>query len=188
MAVCYSLLLKVLPETIPLEQMYQICRISKRKAKWLLVNGYIPFVDTGKKTHRYQIKTKDVVDFLEKRNTGCSEVRLPVGVFSSKGNGEVSPIAQIRVDDFMEFLDQIWSDESDALTPKDVRSITGYSSETVTNWIWLGWLKAVRTPSGKIVAKQWLIEFIASYTIENPNRLSQKHKMIAEAYIEQFSN
>ena len=33
MAVCYSLLLKVLPETIALEQMYQICRISKRKAK-----------------------------------------------------------------------------------------------------------------------------------------------------------
>ena len=100
----------------------------------------------------------------------------------------MSPIAQIRVDDFMEFLAPIWSDESDALTPKDVRTITGYSSETVTNWIWLGRLKVVRTPSGKIVAKQWLIEFIASYTIENPNRLSQKHKMIAEAYIEQSSN
>ena len=76
MAIYYSLLLKVLPETIPLEQMYQICRISKRKAKWLLVYGYIPCVNTGKKTHRYQIKTKDVVDFLKKRDTGCSEVRL----------------------------------------------------------------------------------------------------------------
>lgn len=188
MAVSYSLLLNIYPETITLEQVYRICRISKRKAKWLLENGYIPYEDTGKKTHRYKIKMKDVVDFLKKRDTGCSEIRLPVGVFSSKGNGEVSPIAQIRIDEFMEFLAQIWSDESDALTPKDVRTITGYSSETVTNWIWLDRLKVVRTPSGKIVAKQWLIEFIASYIIENPNRLSQKHKMIAEAYIEQSSN
>ena len=188
MAVSYSLLLNIYPETITLEQVYRICRISKRKAKWLLENGYIPYEDTGKKTHRYKIKMKDVVDFLAKRDSNYSEYHFPVGVFSSRGAGSINPIAEISLDDFRPFLSSVWSHEPDALTVKEIATLLGYSPETVSNWIWVGRLKAVRTPHGRIIAMDWLIEFIACYTIENPNRLSQKHKMIAEAYIEQLSN
>ena len=51
----YELLLEKYPETLSLEQLYQICHISKRKAKWLLDNNVIPCRDTGKQTRRYKI-------------------------------------------------------------------------------------------------------------------------------------
>ena len=40
-------------EIITKEQLYKILHISKRRAKFLLDNGYIPCIDTGKKTRRY---------------------------------------------------------------------------------------------------------------------------------------
>jgi hypothetical protein len=42
MATDYSYLLAEYPEKISQDQLYRICRISKRKATWLLENGYIP--------------------------------------------------------------------------------------------------------------------------------------------------
>lgn len=159
MAVSYLLLLKIYPETIALEQLYRICRISKRKAKWLLENGYIPYEDTGKKTHRYKIKMKDVVDFLSKRDTNYSGCQLPVGVFSSRGDGSVNPIAEIYPDDFGRFLTRLWSHVPDALTVKEIATLLGYSPETVSNWIWVGRLKAVRTPHGRFVAMKWLLRY-----------------------------
>ena len=44
----YSDLLREYPEIISADQLYRICKISKRKAKWLLDNGIIPCHDTGK--------------------------------------------------------------------------------------------------------------------------------------------
>ena len=52
-------------EIITKEQLYKILHISKRRAKFLLDNGYIPCVDTGKKTRRYQIKMSDVLNFID---------------------------------------------------------------------------------------------------------------------------
>lgn len=50
-------------EYISAEQLYQICHITKRKAKWLLDNGVIPCHNSGKKTRCYRIRLKDVVDY-----------------------------------------------------------------------------------------------------------------------------
>ena len=52
------------PEVISADQLYRICHISKRKAKWLLEHGYIPCEDSGKKTRRYKIRLNDVIDYL----------------------------------------------------------------------------------------------------------------------------
>ena len=41
----YSHLITSHPETISMEQLYQVCHNSKRKARWLLENGMIPCVD-----------------------------------------------------------------------------------------------------------------------------------------------
>ena len=171
-----------------MEELCRICHISKRKGKWLLENGYIPYKDTRKKTHRYQIEMTDVVEFLTMRDSGFSEYRLPVGAFSSRGDGSVNPIAVIEPNDFKKFLSAVWSHVSDALTIRDIGTLTGYSIETVNNWIWLGRLKVVRTQSGKIVAKEWLLEFIACYVKDNPNRLSRELRKLAKTYVEQFPN
>ena len=56
------------PEVISAYQLYRICHISKRKAIWLLLHGYIPCEDSGKKTRRYKIRLNDVIDYYMPTN------------------------------------------------------------------------------------------------------------------------
>lgn len=44
----YRYLRRKYPETISMDQLYRICHISKRKARWLLEHGVIPCQDSGK--------------------------------------------------------------------------------------------------------------------------------------------
>ena len=62
----YSHLRDEYPKIISQDQLYRICRISKRKATWLLENGYIPCEDSGKKTRRFKIRIDDVIIYLTK--------------------------------------------------------------------------------------------------------------------------
>ena len=56
------------PERISLNQLYQICRISKRSARYLLKNGVIPCIEnSGNKTWRYSIAIDDVITYLRRR-------------------------------------------------------------------------------------------------------------------------
>ena len=74
-----------IPEMISKDQLYKICHVSKRKALWLLENGVIPCVDSGKKTRRFTIKTVDVVKYLRKLDEGKIKELPPPGIFSSSG-------------------------------------------------------------------------------------------------------
>lgn len=69
MATDYSSLYKEYPEIISADQLYRICHISKRKAKWLLDSGYIPCQDSGKKTLRYKIRLEDAIAYLRTLET-----------------------------------------------------------------------------------------------------------------------
>lgn len=66
MATDYTYLYEEYPEVISADQLYRICHISKRKAKWLLEHGYIPCEDSGKKTRRYKIRLNDVIDYCDR--------------------------------------------------------------------------------------------------------------------------
>ena len=79
----YSDILKSYPPVITLEQLYQICHISKRKAKWLLETGRIPCQDSGKKTRRFKIRTEDVVTYLTERTSNPDKYKAPTGMFNS---------------------------------------------------------------------------------------------------------
>lgn len=57
----YSHLLTEYPATISMDQLYKICHISKRKARWLLEHGVIPCEDNGNQTRRFAIKLTDVI-------------------------------------------------------------------------------------------------------------------------------
>jgi len=87
----YSFLHDQYPEVITMDQLYRICHICKRKARWLLENGIIPCEDSGKKTRRFKIKLDDAIEFLEYRDAGLLDDQMPVGIFSS-----VSPAEQPR--------------------------------------------------------------------------------------------
>ena len=55
------------PKIISKDQVYRICHISKATALYLLQNGLIPNVDSGKKTRKYRIQLDDVIAYLQKR-------------------------------------------------------------------------------------------------------------------------
>ncbi len=50
----YDYLREQYPETISMDQLYCMCHISKRKARWLLENGVILCEDSGKRTRRFR--------------------------------------------------------------------------------------------------------------------------------------
>ena len=60
------------------DEMRKMLHISKRKAKFLLDNGIIPCVNTGKLTRQYRVKLSDVEEFMKQ------PFEYETGMFSSK--------------------------------------------------------------------------------------------------------
>lgn len=183
MATDYTYLLVEFPDTISSDQLYRICRISKRKAKWLLDNHIIPCQDSGKRTRRYRIKTIDVIGYLTTLERNPQEVAAPVGLFNSKVK-KTNPIATIDRAAFQRFLYATWIDAPDAMTSKEIQALTGYSAGTVGQWMCREKLKSTKLPTMRLVAKQWLIEYICEYTISNPSRLSCINLQLVNEYME----
>ena len=134
MATDYTYLYEEYPEVISADQLYRICHISKRKAKWLLEHGYIPCEDSGKKTRRYKIRMNDVIDYLRTLEAAPDLVATPVGAFNVKRK-QLNPVAQICQKEFQRFLYNIWTDEADILRISDVQVLLGYSAGTIRQWI-----------------------------------------------------
>ena len=87
----YSYLRREYPETISMDQLYRICHISKRKARWLLEHGVIPCQDSGKQTRRFSIRLEEAICFLEQRDAGLLDDVIPQGIFSSDSSRPVRP-------------------------------------------------------------------------------------------------
>ncbi len=165
---------------ISLEAFSKLAHISKRKAKWLLENGYIPCVDTGKQTHRFVISMKDANKFLS-----SPAPKYPIGSFSSKAAPEqgINPIAQINPSDFKRFLILWWSCQPDALKVTEIASLTGYTCPTIRQWLNSGKIKYIATPDERFVPKHRLINFVVRYTAKYPSHLSATHKSLALAFL-----
>lgn len=160
MATDYTYLYEEYPEVISADQLYRICHISKRKAKWLLEHGYIPCEDSGKKTRRYKIRLNDVIDYLLTLEAAPDLVATPVGAFNVKRK-QLNPVAQICQKGFQRFLYNIWTDEADILRISDVQVLLGYSAGTIRQWILRKELRSTRLPCGiQVTAKEWLIDFM----------------------------
>ena len=164
MATDYTYLYEEYPEVISADQLYRICHISKRKAKWLLEHGYIPCEDSGKKTRRYKIRLNDVIDYLRTLEAAPDLVATPVGAFNVKRK-QLNPVAQICQKEFQRFLYNIWRDEADILRISDVQVLLGYSAGTIRQWILRKELRSTRIPCGiQVTAKEWLIDFSWAYS------------------------
>ena len=65
------------------EELYQYLHISKRKMKYLLENGYIPCINTGKRTHRYIVSRADARAFRKRMQNDPTVKEELRGRFSS---------------------------------------------------------------------------------------------------------
>jgi hypothetical protein len=163
----YESLKQRYPEYISLDQLYRICRISKKSALYLVQNGIIPFLDTGKKTWKYKIALSDVITYLRRREQVGS--MIPRGAASSRHNrphnqrksfseyvlrGEEHKIA--------EYFKYIFADYPDVLTIADISEMTGFCKETIRRYIRFGEIKPFEVSRKWYVPKPCFLEFVAS--------------------------
>jgi hypothetical protein len=183
MSTDYSYLLDEYPEIISQNQLYRIYRISKRKATWLLENGYIPCEDSGKKTRRFKIQITDVIEYLTALENNPEIFITPPGIFSSGYKSKHKVADQIDSDKFMTMLKKKWSGLPDALTVSDVTKLAGYCQSTISDWILKGEVLGVRYYSKYLIPKECLIEYIATKAHYSIHQKSQKHRELIQQYL-----
>lgn len=180
----YSFLRNRYPGIITMEQMYRICHISKRKARWLLENGVISCEDSGKKTRRFKIKLDDVIEFLELRDAGLLDDVMPVGIFSSDEYSCSSKQPRTRLDNraLQAFLLYCWTDAPDMLTVPQTAVLCGYSAATIERWFQKELLEGVHYRGVILISKESLAGWLASDGGQGILRQSAVHRELMEEF------
>lgn len=128
----YEYLRNSYPEVVHLEQLYQILRVSKRAAKYLVENNVIPCADTGRKTWRYEISLDDIIVYLRRREQHGSGI--PIGAISSSSRKRPSLYSleavfpfydEVRFREYIEFL---LKNAPDVMLLRDAEGLTGIAS------------------------------------------------------------
>lgn len=178
----YEYLREQYPEIISKDQFYRICRISKRKARWLLENGLIPCEDSGKQTRRFRIRLEDVITFLEQRDAGLLQDEIPIGIFSSGSHPSAQPRQTLDSGALCAFLLERWADAPDMLTAQQAASLCGYGPTTINVWIGKGLVTAVQCRGRNLIPKESLAERLAS----RETQLSSNHPECYTELLEEF--
>jgi hypothetical protein len=180
----YDYLREEYPDMISMEQLYQICHISKRKALWLLEHGVIPCEDSGKQTRRFRIWLEDTIDFLTKRDAGDLDEVIPRGEFSSGCYAETKPLLDSETL-FSLFMKQ-WQNAPDMLTAKQAEALCGYGTTSINRWLQLGNVKGVLYYGANLISKESLAEYLASPEGQRISVKSEAHRLpLDECYAEQ---
>ena len=161
---------------------YTGCRISKRKALWLLENGVIPCEDSGKKTRRFRIKPEDVIDFLERRDAGDLDVILPQGIFSSVSHPVCWPRTYLDSEELCTFILTEWDGQPDMLTVKEAAELCGYSAHTVSGWLRKGSVASIAYHGANLVSKDSLAKWLASREGQGIGHMSEVHRGLLERF------
>lgn len=159
----YSYLRREYPETISMDQLYRICHISKRKARWLLEHGVIPCQDSGKQTRRFSIRLEDVICFLEQRDAGLLDDVIPQGIFSSDSSRPVRPTSPLLDEaELCAYLLERWENWPDMLTTRQASELCGYSVNALNRWWKLGKIQGVKYRNELRYSKESLAYWLAS--------------------------
>lgn len=158
----YEYLRQQYPEIISMDQLYRICHISKRKAKWLLENGVISCKDSGKQTRRFQICLDDVITFLKRREAGLLHEDIPAGIFSNGGRTLEQPRQTLDSEALRTFFLERWADSPDMLTIPQTSALCGYGTTAINRWIKEGVVDGVCYRGKNLISKESLAAYLAS--------------------------
>ena len=167
----YATLKKRYPDLFSLDELSKICKISKRSARYLVENGIIPAIDTGKQTWRYKISINDVITYLRHREKWGS--MIPPGAVSSRSKNRENNIINNRKSfsqyitagqelDIFEYFTHIYSDFSDILTTADITEMTGLNKSTVLKLLKSGQIKSLTNSPKYLIPKKYLMEFVVT--------------------------
>ena len=189
--------LNTLPHTISKNQFYKICHISKRHAKYLLDSGLVKCVDSGKKTCKYKIETKEVWGYLIDRELNPDKYRAPEGYYC--GNGGRQKRKHRRAPAFapvviFHFTDQeraellaVWTSSAeqypDLMNTSEVCELTGYTTQTIQRWCRRKTITSFIIQGKLLIPKATLIEYLASNEAASIIRKSSKHLELLYQFI-----
>lgn len=160
----YDYLKQEYPNTISLNQLYQICHISKRSARYLVQHEIIPCTEnSGHRTWRYQIALDDVITYLIRREQfgsmiPCGAATSPKNVSQHKQPAILSA-SEHRVEAYFK---RMYAKCPDALTVSDIAAVTGLCKATIRNFIRMKHLNAISEGKTYYIPKLWFIEFTKS--------------------------
>lgn len=176
-------------EYISGESLYQYLHISKRKMKYLLENGYIPYIDTGKKTYRYIVRISDVEEFKRRLAT---DSELSAGIcskFSSQRMVEtmsqlVAP-TQENSRKLKYYLLKKWADEPDAIHAKRVAELVGFQSQRIYTLCDQKRIFSVRICDKVYCSKESVIDHFASVERLSRPYVTEGYSKLIREFMEQ---
>ena len=155
------------------EQMRVVCHISKRKAAYLLQNGLVPCINTGKKTHTYLIRKSDVRQYLLERDVYPRKYQCPLPGSKQKPElhlQELIPESRMRA-----YYIRKLSEYPDVLTVNEISDFLGYGTETIYKWTRNGHLHFLDCIVGYRFPKTYLIRFLCSDYCNRISRKTEQH-------------
>lgn len=171
----YNALRETYPQYISKGQLREICKISLLSALYLIENGIIPAIDTGKKTWRYKISLDDVIAYLEKRETHGS--MIPIGAATSTDKNVISPsksfsslIARGMEKQIRAYFAYISEDYPDVISVGDLAEIGGLSKKTIFKHIKLGYIKHLKNRRSYKIPKTYALDYLSGI-----NYIQAKH-------------
>lgn len=184
----YDSLREQYPDVISLEQLYKICKISKRSASYLVVQGIIPATDTGRRTWRYEILLDDVITYLRRREQVGS--MIPVGAVTQskkEGRNEYRKYLNLAKEVGGEKLKQhfllILKDYPDVIPVAVASRVIGLSTKTIHHAIRKGQLKHILIGRDFLLPKPFLVEFMASSAYLNGRSCSCEFKEVLKSIL-----
>ena len=152
-------------EHISLDQLRVICKIAKRSARYLVENGIIPAIDTGRKTWRYQIAIDDVIEYLRRRDREGS--LIPAGATSSREPSDSKRsysqiVSRGQEREVAKYFAEVYADYPDVLTTDDMAIMAGMHKKSFMRILKDGHIKVLASEPRYIVPKVYFWEFIAS--------------------------
>ena len=177
------------PKTMSKDQFYQIAHISKATALFLLKNGLVPCVDSGKKTRRYTIKTDDVIEYLKDRESHPDYYKAIRGWYSGtagkKGTIKESVAPDLSPEQhklLIQYLSRLMKSYDDLMTVKQLAGFSGYNTTTVINWCNKN-LKHFNIAGRFLIPKISATEYLASPQLCSLPQKSKKHKELLTDFL-----
>ena len=148
------------------DQLYRFLHISKRKMKYLLENGYIPVIDTGKKTYRYKVKKCDAEKFKDRMELESGFLVELKGRFGSCDSFTTAELVHALKDDereeFRKFLTKLWKKYPDALPAKKAAELADISAQRVNEVVRKGFIYGACVGNVQYLSKEKFVEYVVA--------------------------
>jgi excisionase family DNA binding protein len=167
----YATLRDRYPDLLSLDELSRICKIAKRSAHYLVANGIIPAIDTGRQTWRYKISIEDVITYLRRREkvgsmippgtaTSRCRKRLSKPISNRKSFAQLVEPGQER--EVAEYFKYIFDGHDEVLTTVDIAEMTGLDRSTVMKLAKSGQIKSIQDKPKYLIPKKYLLEFVVT--------------------------